>query len=148
VGSLTLPSSGLVYLDTQALIYSVETHDRYWSLLEPVWLSAQDGKFEIVSSELALLETLIGPMRNGDKTLEMAYESLLGSSEVRLFPVTRHVMVEAARLRASLPSLRTPDAIHAATAQLHGCALFLTNDLGYRRVPNLPLAILDDVMSS
>jgi len=31
VGPLKLPTSGLVYFDSQAVIYSVETHADYWS---------------------------------------------------------------------------------------------------------------------
>jgi predicted nucleic acid-binding protein len=148
VGSLNLPPSGLVYLDTQAVIYSVETHDRYWPLLEPVWQAAQSGKLEIVSSELTLMETLVGPIRNGDKILETAYEELFQSLEIRLLPITQAVLRQAARLRAGFPSLRTPDAIHATTAQLHDCALLITNDADYRRLPGLPLTLLDDILAS
>jgi hypothetical protein len=69
VGSLKLPTSGLVYFDSQAVIYSVETHADYWPLLEPVWEAAEAGAFEIVSSGLLLLETLVGPLRSGDQDL-------------------------------------------------------------------------------
>jgi predicted nucleic acid-binding protein len=43
-------------------------------------------------------------------------------------------------------SLRTPDALHAATGGSCGCTLFFTNDVGFRRVPGLPVVILDDVL--
>src|SRR5262245_31415020 len=33
VGSLTVPSAGLVYLDANSVIYSVEKHPVYWPLL-------------------------------------------------------------------------------------------------------------------
>jgi predicted nucleic acid-binding protein len=147
MGSLTLPSSGLVYLDTQVVIYSVETHAAYWSLLEPLWQVAQAGAIEIVSSELTLMETLIGPLRSGDVVLQTAYEQLFQSSEMRLLAITQEVLREAARLRAGIRALRTPDALHAAPALLSGCALFLTNDDGYRRIPGLPLAVLRDALS-
>jgi len=65
VGTLKLPSSGLVYLDTQAVIYSVETHADYWPLLEPVWQAAEAGSFEIVSSELVLMETTLACCSSG-----------------------------------------------------------------------------------
>ena len=61
-------------------------------------------------------------------------------------PITQDVLREAARLRALIPGLKTPDAIHAATALVHGCALFVTSDVGFRRVPGLTLAILDDIL--
>ena len=43
MGSLMLPTSGSVYLDTMAFIYTVERYPDYWPLLEPLWLAAQAG---------------------------------------------------------------------------------------------------------
>ena len=37
MGPLVLPSTGLVYLDTSSLIYSVERVEPYRTLLEPMW---------------------------------------------------------------------------------------------------------------
>lgn len=67
---------------------------------------------------------------------------------ILLAPITAAVLREAARLRAAIPALRTPDALHAATALLEGCTLFLTNDKGFRRVPRLPVVLLDDVLAA
>jgi predicted nucleic acid-binding protein len=148
VGSLTLPGSGLVYADAQIAIYSVDRHPVYAPLCDPLWRAAQSGTFTVVSSELTLMETLVGPLRNSDGTLATRRESLWDQASTRLLPITRDVLREAARLRAALPPLRTPDAIHAATALLHGCALFVTNDYGFRHVPGLPLAMLDDILAA
>jgi hypothetical protein len=41
MGSLTVPSSGLVYFDTNPVIYSVEKNPTYWPLLEPLWQAAK-----------------------------------------------------------------------------------------------------------
>lgn len=146
MGSLTLLASGTVYVETPAVIYTIEAHPKYAPLLRPLWQAAQARTVQVVTSELTLLETLVHPLRNGDSALQAAYERLLLSTpEVTLLPVGLDVLREAARLRASIPGLRTPDALHAATALLAGCALFLTNDAGFRRVPGLPLVLLDDV---
>lgn len=51
------------------------------------------------------------------------------------------------RLRATPPGLRTPDAIHASTAIKSACALFLTNDPAFRRVPNLTVTFLSDLLT-
>lgn len=96
MGSLTLPPRGSVYLDTSAIIYSVERH-------------------------------------------------VLAAPEVRLAATTRHLWEETARLRAAT-GLKTPDALHAATALQADCALFVTNDSDFRRVPGLPVVILDDLI--
>ena len=60
-------------------------------------------------------------------------------------PITLEILEEATALRAHLTSLKTPDAIRAATALHHTCSLFLTNDHSFLRVPNLSIGILDDL---
>lgn len=52
MGSLNLPAAGLVYVDTMAVIYTVERFPQYWSLLEPLWLAAQAGTLTVATSEL------------------------------------------------------------------------------------------------
>jgi len=59
--------------------------------------------------------------------------------------ITQDVLREAARLRATT-KLKTPDAVHAATARIAGCVLFLTNDVGFRGVANLSVVILGDLL--
>ncbi len=145
MGSLTLPSSGPIYLDTNGFIYSVERIEPYRTLLEPMWLQAQAAQFEIVSSELVLLETLVKPLREGDTLLENLFRSLLYSREVRLIPATAAIWEHAARLRAST-GLKTPDALHAATSLAVGSTLFVSNDEAFRRVANLSLVVLDDLV--
>ena len=144
MGQLILPSSGSVYLDTSGFIYSVERIEPYGELLEPMWRQAQSGQFTIVSSDLVVLETLVKPLRDGDKIVETLFRSLFDAIEVNLIPVTRALWEEAAILRAET-GLKTPDAIHAATALRAQCALFVTNDDDFRRVEGLPAVILDDL---
>jgi predicted nucleic acid-binding protein len=144
MGSLTLPLSGPVYLDANGFIYSVERIEPYRTLLEPMWLLARAGQFEIVSSELVLLETLVKPLREGDAILKNLFRALLSAREVRLIPATASLWEQAARLRAAT-GLKTPDALHAATALAVGSTLFVTNDGGFRRVADLPVAVLHEV---
>ena len=37
VGPMTLPLHGAIYLDTSAIIYSVERNEPYFTLLAPAW---------------------------------------------------------------------------------------------------------------
>lgn len=146
MGQLTLPPSASVYLDTSIIIYTVEANPTYYSLLQPLWLKFQTGEIEIVTSELTLMEALVLPLRNANTSLVSDYELLFSSSEIQLVPITRPVLTNAANLRATT-SLKTPDAIHAATALDASCTLFLTNDSGFRNVPNLPVVILSEVLA-
>ncbi len=145
MGSLSLPPSGQVYVETPTLIYSVERHPRYGPLLDPFWQAAQAWQITPISSALTITEVLVMPLRRGDAALRALYEAALFRSDLTLLPLTPDVLRQAARLRADIPGMRTPDALHAATALQAGCTLFLTNDIGFRRVPGLPLAILDDI---
>ena len=99
MGSLTLPASGLVYLDTMALIYTVERYPDYWPLLEPLWLAVQAGALEVISSELTLMEVLVKPLKSGNAALMNAFEQALLGTGMRLLPITQPILREAARLR-------------------------------------------------
>ena len=146
MGRLKLPKAGLIYIDAQIPIYCTDNHPTYKALCAPIWQAS--GVVLVVSSELTLMETLVVPMREGNNLIARARMALWDQEHTRLLPITKEILVEAARLRATIPGLKTPDAIHAATALHHHCSLFVTNDSGFRRVPGLPLAILDDVLAA
>ena len=142
MGELTLPASGTVYLDTSAVIYAVEKIEPYASMLTPLWLKARAGEIGFVASNLLLLECLVQPVRDKDAKLQKTYRELLTSTnEFRLRSITMDVIESALQLRAT-HGLRTPDALHAATALQMGCAQFITNDVVFRRVPNLNAIVL------
>jgi len=145
VGPLNLPLAGLVYIDASSLIYSVERVEPYRTLLEPMWQEAQDGNLTIVSSPVLVIEALVKPLREGNEEIEMQYRELFSSNAVRLLDASYQVFEDAARLRAST-GLKTPDALHAATALRAGCALFITNDTDFRRVEGLPVVVLSDLL--
>ncbi len=145
MGTITLPSSGSIYLDTSAVIYSVERNEPYLTLLAPAWQQAEAGHFVLVCSELVVSEALVRPFRVGNADLERAFRAVFAAPEVQLVATTRQIWEDTARLRAET-GLKTPDALHAATALRAGCALFITNDTDYRRVDDLPVVVLDDLL--
>ena len=147
MGSLTLPALGPVYLDTNGFIYSVERVEPYRTLLEPLWQQALAGEFDVASSDITVLETLVKPLREGDEVGEMLLRSMFDAHEVSLIPATRELWEDAARIRADT-GLKTPDALHAATALSIGCTLFITNDTDFRRVEGLPIVVLDDLIEA
>jgi predicted nucleic acid-binding protein len=147
MGLLTLPQGSLVFIDANVVIYSVEKIEPYRSLLQPMWEAAKAGEIALIGSELLLLETLVKPLHDQDVQLESIFRNLLlASNELRLIPIDRLVLESAARLRATV-GIKTPDAIHAATALLAGTTLFVTNDLTLRRVPGLSVTVLDEVIA-
>ena len=145
MGPLTISSAGPVYLDATIFIYSVERVEPYRTLLDPIWQQVRAGEFAAVSSEITVLETLVKPLREDDTAVERLFRSLFDASEIGLIPATRELWEDAARLRAET-GLKTPDALHAATAIQANGTHFVTNDSDFRRVPDLPVVVLDDLL--
>jgi predicted nucleic acid-binding protein len=53
---------------------------------------------------------------------------------VTVAPVSRDILIEAARLRAQHPTLKLPDAIHAASVIAYQSAYFISNDARFRQL--------------
>jgi len=145
VGTLSVPASGVVYLDTAPVIYTIERHADYEALLLPLWAALDSHQIEILTSELTLLETLVKPLRDGNHALAADYEKLLTATGIRTQPITASLLRDAARIRAAT-GLNTPDAIHAATALSVGCLQFITNDTDYRKLTSLPVVVLKEII--
>ena len=125
-------------LDTNIVIRLVEYRDReVQSLLAD--LHARQGV--VVTSELAMAEALVIPIKDADQDMIAHYESFLTSSDgVIVVPVDRTILRRSAEMRATFGS-RTPDSIHVATALESGCHRFSTSDRRIR--PPAPLRVLD-----
>jgi predicted nucleic acid-binding protein len=126
--------AGTLYLDSNIIIYLVEQEPRYYPLLSSLLARANSGQIQLVSSELAILECLVIPLRNQDAELVDDYHNILLASDLRLVPVSLEILYEAARLRAAHPRLRIPDAIHWSAASLAHADHLLTNDADFLRL--------------
>ena len=99
----------------------------------------------VITSELTLLEVLVKPLKVGDITTATIFRTVpRHSPDVYMLPISQNILEESARLRATL-GLKTPDALHVATAILSDCVLFLTNDYAFRRVSEMNVVVLDEV---
>lgn len=143
MGRLGFPNGARIYLDTAPIIYSVEKHPVFWPLLETFWKVSNVEQFQLVTSELTLLETLVQPVRDGKLELAAAYKAFL--SDFLLNPITLTVLETATELRAN-QNFKTPDAIHSATAMNSGCDYLIANDNGFRRLENIEVVILTDLL--
>jgi predicted nucleic acid-binding protein len=115
-------------LDTAPLIYVFERHPVHFVQVEPVVAAIDLGALRGVASSLALLETLVGPLKSGNATLADAYRRALTlSTNLELVPMDEAVAELAADIRAKY-GFKTPDAIHLATAVRAKADAFLTND--------------------
>lgn len=114
---------GLIYLDACLLIYLAERHTRWGDPVGSAIREASEARFGI--SPLVKCECLVGPIKRGDPVLERAYLELF--EQFAALAMAEVVYLQAARLRARF-ALKTPDALHLACAQHHGCDALWTND--------------------
>ena len=126
---------GPIGIDTAIVIYFIEEHPRFLPLILPLFREADQGRRELITSAVTLLEVLVVPYRAGNRLLADRYEALLTRSRgIRLVDLTRDQLRAAAQLRA-VTGVRTPDALQLVAAIGSTCAAFLTND---RRIPPIP----------
>jgi predicted nucleic acid-binding protein len=135
VGLIADIGSGRTAIDTSLFIYFMEEDRRFLPLIEPLFVEADAGARELVTSALTLLEVLVVPYRAGDRSLADRYEQLLTRSRgIRVIDLSRDQLRDAAQLRAAT-GVKTPDALQLAAAIGSGCSAFVTND---RRIPKIP----------
>ena len=129
MGRLSDLAGRRLYVDSNLFVYALEDMAPWDEAAKAVFDLIDDGGAFGVTSELTLSECLTKPFRDGNDAIAGVYLEAIGDSgALAVAPVSREVLVEAARLRATHPHLKTPDAVHVATAVLTGCEILITND--------------------
>ena len=119
-----------IYLDSCIAIYLVEEHPAYAAAIEDK-LAKSDGT--VCYSPLTELECLVLPLRLKRNDLIDKFSRFF-SLNLKL-EIPEAVYKEATRLRAEF-GIKTPDALHLATARFHNCTEFWTNDSRLAGVAN------------
>ena len=83
--------------------------------------------------------------RPGAESLGELYRNLLTAGPVTILPVSTDVVLQATQIVGKY-NLKPMDAIHAATAILGECTEFITNDPHFKRVPELNVILVSDLV--
>ena len=139
---------GPVAIDTAIFIYFIEEEPRFLPHILPLFVEADEGKRELVTSALTLLEVLVVPYRTGNHQLAERYELLLTRSlGIRMVELTHDQLRAAAQFRAATGA-NTPDALQLVSALGAGCRTFVSNDRRLPRVPALRVIQLSSYVES
>ena len=135
-----------IAVDTSVFIYQIESEAKYADLASAVFERLDAGGVHSATSTVTMLELLVQPYRRRDLDLVNRFFALL-STYPRLEWIAPSLEIAdcAARLRAE-HTLRTPDAIQAATALVWQADVFVSNDAAFRRVSGLDLLLLDEFL--
>jgi predicted nucleic acid-binding protein len=140
-----LKATQRLYIETTPLIYYVEVNPAYIARMDAIITAVENGAPLAYSAVLTLTEVLVHPLREGNDTLKRQYRYILvNNKDLQLLPITTRIAEAAADLRARY-NLRTPDALHVATAIDVGCDAFLTNDVAIKRVAEITVLVLDEL---
>ena len=131
----------MIYADTNVIIRLLEGDASARTPLEARLLPLRNSGRFIQTSQLSRLECRTKPLRAKDASLLVLYDAFFASKEVEVYPISIAVVDKATELRAEL-NVKTPDALHLATAIVFGAKVFLTGDKGLTRCKEIPVEIL------
>lgn len=140
-----------LFLDSSPFIYFIEENKKYLNVIERIFSGISYGDNKGISSYVTLLEVLVKPIQAGHREVAMQYRDLmLGCDYLRLYPLDGEVAETAATLRAKYHGngfkIKTPDAIQVATAILYGAEAFVTNDCSLKRLKEIDVILLDELI--
>ena len=142
-------SGRLVAFDTAPLIYYIEENPVYLSLVDELFDTIDSGASTGITSVLTLQEVLVKPLREGRQDIADQYREVLKNSiNIALANIDESVCEKAANLRAKYAWLRTPDALQVASAILHNAEIVVTNDDKWKRLNEIQIIVLQDLVST
>jgi predicted nucleic acid-binding protein len=127
-----------IYLDSCIVIYLVERHPIFAPGIQKALMNAGDVMLSV--SPLVRLEVLVKPKRETDHFLQQRYERFLAEQCILDMPNAVYDLALSLRVQHNL---KTPDALHLATAKHHDCNAFWTNDNRLATVSTLAINILE-----
>lgn len=145
MGKVSAELGRRVYLDANIIIYAVEGFAVYAVQLQALLNAIDAGEIITVTSELALAETLVKPLKDQQPVIQQAYRTFLTpTAAFEVVPIHRAILEDAAQWRATT-KLKLPDAIHLATALHKQCDSFLTNDVTFKSLNLAQVKLLSDI---
>lgn len=129
-----------VYLDACVVIYLMENASPFSEKARQ--FLARNSDVHLCVSALVRMEVILKPLRESATALVSDYEDFLAAQQWLV--IDDRIFNRALHLRAQ-HGLKTPDALHLATAIHYGCKEFWTNDFRLNKAAgNMVVNILSD----
>lgn len=133
-----------LFLDACTIIYLVEASEPWRSRVQNTMAELHEGDPDalVAVSDLSRLECRVHPMRNSQQELLTKYDDFFSADGLTVVPLSLRV-IDLATVIRSRSNLRTADALQAACClSLDQPALFITNDVGFRREAALEVVLI------
>lgn len=130
-------------LDVNIILYYLH-QDKSFGKQSLKLLTATETKTKIISA-LVYTEAFVYVFEDDDESLvKKQLKALESIPKLQIIVPTKQICLTAAQLRAAY-KLKTPDAIHLATAIDSGCDAFITNDSNLKKVQEITVLTLRDI---
>ena len=130
------------YLDASAIIYALEGVAPFQvTVIARMAQAEASHNGLLLTSRLSRLECRIKPLRDGDAALLAVYDRFFTRRMLYVIDITASIIERATDLRVRY-NVKTPDAIHLATAIEASADRLLTGDAALARVREVPVEVL------
>ena len=136
-----------IFMDTAPIIYYIEAHHQFGSLVNEVVKSFLSGKLIAFTSVITLAEVLSKPIGLGKIGLAERFTDFLRhGNNINLLEIKADIAEKAGILRGYYRSLKLMDAIQISTALEIKADSFLTNDTHLKQVSEIKVLVLKDYL--
>lgn len=131
-------------LDSMVFMYYFEGNRRFGEISEVIFDSAEKNELLIIASILILTEVLTGFRKAQNKIFEEKFMQMMEEfPNIEICNFNINLVDEIVKLRSKY-NLKTPDAIHLATAIENKASVFITNDKRLKQVKEIKVVCLRD----
>ncbi len=135
-----------VAADSSCFIYFLEDNPKFGDLAELIFESAEKNKIALIASVLVSVEVLTGYRRANDYSAEQEFKQMLKDfPAIEIYEASNKLIDYIVDLRTKY-GIKTPDAIHLATAIEHKADVFVTNDRQLKKVKEIAILYLEDYL--
>jgi len=138
----------VVGLDTMPFIYSMEARKPYIPFLRSIFYYIEKGLAKGVTSIITLIEVLVKPIKDQNMKAIRNYKFLLNNfPNLKMVKIDSKVAEKGAELRARY-GIRIPDALQVASAIGNQATIFLSNDHKLKKIKEIEIVVLKEIIDS
>ena len=119
-----------IFLDTSPVIYILGEDKPFKAKTQQIIFSFSEQIYapKFVLSTITCEEYLVIPYRTNDQKAIDSLWHFVSDSKITVYDINMKIAVKAAQIRSKYKYFKTMDSLQLATACIHDCDLFLTND--------------------